>query len=386
MIYIDDLQALTKVILKINEEKIFAFDLEFIPENTFVPHLCLIQLLVDNNIYIIDPLKVQDLSKFWQVFCDNEIIKIVHSGKNDLEIIFGITNQKPENVFDIQVAACFCGYGFQLGLAKLLKDLLAVYISKSQTRSNWASRPLTQEQIIYAVNDVKYLFKLYEILLVKVKELQRLDWVLQESVKYDFYQSKKIPQVRNANGLELAKQYLLEKLAIIRFDYARTFNLPVKTVATDEALIELVSNKIGKLADLKKTHGLSPDFIIESGQPILEIINNSNIDLNMWKNNVKYFNKEKHLFLNELIYFMAKSTALKVNLPVEFLASRSDIEKLVFNFLQEDYNYSDNIIIKNWRKEILGDNIIKVLQGQTVKICLGEAGLNLDLKLFKNDV
>ncbi len=381
---INDSAALVKLILKINEAKIFAFDLEFIPENSFVPYLCLIQVLVEKEIYIIDPFKIENLSEFWRLFHDDQITKIVHAGKNDLEIIYGITNEKAVNIFDTQVAACFCGYGYQIGLAKLLKDLLSVFISKSQTRSNWSIRPLTTEQLIYAKNDVKYLFKAYEFLKDKVTELGRLDWVFQESVKYDFYYQKKIPQVKNLKVFASLKQYQLDKLAIERYEFAKVNNLPVKTIASDDALIEIVESNANNLNHLKKISGLSKDFVNQRNQQIIEIISNRKVDLSPWQENVKYFNKEKHLFLNELIYFIAKSKAIELNLPVEFLASKNDIEKIIFNFLQDKIDSIDCAVLKDWRREVIGSDLMAMLKGHTYTISIDNTRLSLELETNQN--
>ena len=171
-------KELTNNLKLIENEEYIAVDTEFIRDTTYFSKLCLIQVASKNHNFIIDPLSQNiDLSIFWDVLINSSILKIFHSGRQDLEIFHNIFGNLPSPVYDTQIAAMVCGFGDQVSYEHLVLDLLGVKIDKSSRVSNWSFRPLSNKQISYALSDVTHLVNLYEILKKRISGNKREKWI-----------------------------------------------------------------------------------------------------------------------------------------------------------------------------------------------------------------
>lgn len=169
--------------LTLDDAASISLDTEFERRTSYFPKLALIQLHIGDTPYLIDPLKL-DLSllkPLWQ----NSSLKIIHSGKQDLEIIWQLFSCSVTPLFDTQVAAALCSLGDGLGYNTLVHTLLGVHVSKSQQKTNWLKRPLTAKQLTYAEKDVTYLPALFNILSAKLAEMGRTTWL--DEVQNRFY-------------------------------------------------------------------------------------------------------------------------------------------------------------------------------------------------------
>ena len=178
--YIRDAAALKSLCERLRDHDRLAVDTEFIGESTFFPRLEIIQVATGDVTAIIDHQAVPDLSALFDLLRDPHILKIVHAGRQDLEIFSVLSGSVPAPVFDTQVAAAMVGYGPQIGYAQLVQQVLGVTLEKSETFTNWAQRPLTPQQLDYAVEDVHYLLALHDHLHGKLKALGRLEWAEEE--------------------------------------------------------------------------------------------------------------------------------------------------------------------------------------------------------------
>ena len=138
----------------------FAFDTEFVSEDTFEPVLCLIQVATRAETVVIDPLQVHDLSAFWDVVTDPSVQVVMHAAGEDLRICLLRAGKLPLGVFDVQLAAGFIGYSYPLSLVNLVGQVLGISLAGSETRTDWRRRPLSAAQIQYALDDVRHLLDL----------------------------------------------------------------------------------------------------------------------------------------------------------------------------------------------------------------------------------
>ncbi|MBZ0186716.1 MAG: ribonuclease D, partial [Candidatus Obscuribacterales bacterium] len=165
---ITETSELLKLCALIDKHKIVSLDLEFIPERTYYPVLCLVQCCVDKKPYIIDPLALTDLGPLWERIADPEILTILHAASQDLDLAYNFSDLIPKNIFDTQIAAGFAGYGYSAGYRRLLSEVLNVQIPKTESFSDWHARPLTESQMDYAISDVIYLEPLYDSITAKL--------------------------------------------------------------------------------------------------------------------------------------------------------------------------------------------------------------------------
>ena len=177
---IKDSSTLNKFCNKCIKEKVLAIDTEFIRENTYYPVLCLVQIASDSFSAIIDPLSEIDMGPVWELLSNEKILKVFHAGRQDLEIFFYLTGKIPKPIYDTQIAAMFCGLGDQVSYDRLVNKFLGLTISKESQFSNWLQRPLTTNQLQYALSDVKYLIKIFPLIKKIIIESNRVDWVEKE--------------------------------------------------------------------------------------------------------------------------------------------------------------------------------------------------------------
>jgi len=159
--YVDSDSIFEEVLKEISGEKILGVDTEFDWRNTYYPNLCLIQISTKKKIFLIDCLRLDSLFKLNLIFENEDIVKVFHSVRSDVTVLFNSLNTKVSNSFDIQIAEKFLSSGDLKSYAKIVLKYLNLNIDKSETNSNWLKRPITESQINYAANDVRFLIKIY---------------------------------------------------------------------------------------------------------------------------------------------------------------------------------------------------------------------------------
>src|SRR5262249_192484 len=158
----------------------FGFDTEFVGEDTYHPRLCLIQVATAERLILIDPLTVGPLEAFWKLVVDPANLVVVHAGREEVRLCRLWTGQTPGNLFDLQIAAGLIGLAYPLGNAALVSQLLQIQVRKGETLTEWRSRPLTPQQIQYALDDVRYLLQLWRCVSARLAELGRSEWAREE--------------------------------------------------------------------------------------------------------------------------------------------------------------------------------------------------------------
>ena len=155
MLFIEDTSSLKKLCKTLSKEPFLAIDTEFVREKTYYPKLCLIQVGYTSDAAIIDPLaKDIDLKPFLKLLSNKNILKIFHSGRQDIEIFYHLTGKTPKPVFDTQIAASVCGFGYSISYDALVYAVTKIEIDKSSRLTDWSLRPLDQKQLEYALRDV----------------------------------------------------------------------------------------------------------------------------------------------------------------------------------------------------------------------------------------
>lgn len=252
-------------------------DTEFIRETSFFPRVALIQVASEDAVWLLDPtvLSRESLDPFLKILTDSQILKIFHASHADQECLFWSFQVIAQPVLDTSIAAALCGMGESIGLQKLVREMLGIHLSKGRARAKWLSRPLSPELLRYAEQDVIHLVRLARALHVKLTELDRWDWALEESQtdpsRFDI--SPEEVALKLAKGAHLERELgILEELVSWRENRAREANLPRGWVADNDVLISLARSKPQKLEDLKTFRGIHSKEIERSGKAILAAI------------------------------------------------------------------------------------------------------------------
>jgi ribonuclease D len=262
---INTAQELEKLVARARQTDAVGLDTEFVWERTYYPRLGLIQLaLSDEDCHLIDPTAIEDLSPLGALLADKNVIKILHDAPQDLVILSRVAKADPQNIFDTQVAAGFSGLPSTISLGDLIYLLLDISLPKSQTRTNWLSRPLAAKQVDYALDDVRYLRAIRILLLTRIIVPEIKLW-LQEELdglngpngynSVDDYE--RFRKVKGAGTLDKSSLAVLQELAAWREREARKIDRPRGHVITDQALLGIVKQRIHSQAELEQSGLLS---------------------------------------------------------------------------------------------------------------------------------
>ncbi|MBI4617132.1 MAG: ribonuclease D [Planctomycetes bacterium] len=256
----------------------FAFDTEFHRERTFRPHLCLVQVALPDLLALVDPLAGLDLSAFHRVLQDPGVEKVVHAAVQDLEISYRATGRMPRRIFDTQVAAAFAGFSDQTSYEKLVSEISGARLSKGETMSDWARRPLSDEQMDYAYDDVRYLLAIRDELVRRLDSLGRRSWAgeellrLEDPDRFEYDPEKDYREIRGAWNLDPRGLSVLRELARWREDEAIQSDEPRSRIARDEALLALSRRAPRTPRELKGNRSLHPAVVERCSQEILQAV------------------------------------------------------------------------------------------------------------------
>ena len=270
-----ELETLCK---KLELEKTFAFDTEFIGEESYYPHTCLIQIATTKQVSLIDPLKIKQLSPLHAVICNPNITTVVHAGSQDFEPIFRLFGTRPSGIFDTQIAAGLAGLPWPLSLTKTISNILQHDVSGHFTFSQWDARPLTKRQIHYASDDVRYLLAIHDALTKQIEALHRMDWIQEECQKitapelYGFNVRQVIKKICRNKSPKKQDLQRMQALAIIRDTIAQKMNLPPKDVVPNECILFIAKNNIQSSQELAAIKGFPKNIANQYGEEILKVL------------------------------------------------------------------------------------------------------------------
>ncbi|MCH8685294.1 ribonuclease D [Pedomonas mirosovicensis] len=255
----EDLSALCA---RLARQPFVALDTEFMRENSYYPDLCLIQVASTEEAAIIDPKAPRlSLEPLFTLLHNEEVLKVVHAGGQDLEIFHGLTGRVPAPLFDTQIAGMALGYGEQVGYQQLIEQTLGVHLNKGARFTDWSRRPLEQRQLDYAIGDVTYLAQAFPKLLDRLKATGRGEWLDEEmarlldpsSYTIDPEQVWRRMKLPNRNAEVLGR---LKALAAWREREAQTKNLPRNRLVKDETLTDLALHPPRDQGALARVRGL----------------------------------------------------------------------------------------------------------------------------------
>ena len=237
-------------------------DTEFLRDKTYWPQLCLVQVAGPDEAAAIDALAPGlDLKQLLDLLANEKVLKVFHAARQDIEIFVNLTGTVPTPLFDSQVAGMVCGYGDAVSYETLATKLAGAKIDKSSRFTDWAHRPLTERQLVYALADVTYLRTVYEKLKAKIEKSGRMEWLADEmalltdpaTYRVDPVEAWKRLKTRGGNKKFLA---ILKELAAWRELAAQSRDIPRGRILRDESLLEIAAHAPATIDDLARIRGL----------------------------------------------------------------------------------------------------------------------------------
>ena len=259
--YISDFDGLAAFCARAADSRILAVDTEFLRERTYYPQLCLIQAATHDESVAIDPLAIDDLSPLRDLLVDERITKVFHACSQDLEVILYALGVVAAPVFDTQLAAAFVGMRQQVGYGALVERYTGVHLPKADSLTDWSRRPLDDEQLAYAEDDVRYLPGIYDAMMTQLVAKNRLGWVAPEmeqiadSSRFERAPEQAYLHLKRSGSLTRRQLAVAREVCAWRERRAAERNVPRKWVVSDEILLEL-SKRSPKIVDrLRRIRG-----------------------------------------------------------------------------------------------------------------------------------
>jgi ribonuclease D len=366
-LYIDNDQALAQFCARLGESTYCAIDTEFIREKTYYPELALIQIGSGELFGCIDPLVITDFSPLIELLAKPDLLKLFHSCSQDLEILYQKFAAVPTPVFDTQVAAAVLGYNHQISYADLVQQICGVSLDKKHTRANWMRRPLSQDELDYAMDDVRYLLKVYEHLHEQLQASRRSGWVekdmraLADPAKYEVDMSSLWKRLKGVQKLKGEKLQIASDLCAWREQLAQRQNRPRRWIAKDDTLIEIARQKPATIADLSTIPELSEKTVQRHGADLLQIVARAaQTDPAQWPRLEQGDSLDKQQqALGECLMSLCRVIADENNIALATLALRKDIDNLILN-------RKSSRLTQGWRFTMAGEKLLDFIHGESV--------------------
>jgi ribonuclease D len=371
--YVTDQRALESLCLTLRQSPRLALDTEFVGEDTFIPRLELIQVATTDTAAIIDFPAVQasgSLDVFWELLSDAKIEKIVHAGRQDLDLFAIHAGQIPKPFFDTQIAAAMVGYGAQVAYANLVQRLHGTKLAKAHTFTNWSARPLSDDQIAYALEDVEFLLPIHTHLQDRLSALGRSEWVSEEFARLETVVGEKSrePQeryqrIRGWDSLKPKGAAVLRELAAWREAEARRRNVPRGRVMRDEVLLQLARHPPKSVNDLRGLRGVHSSEVDRHGGQLLSVITSAlALPPSTWPEVPSERKPDpESTGIVELLQAVLKARAAEQGIAPTMLATSADLQTLVE--AKQNRIALDIPILRGWRRQLAGDLLLEVLDG-----------------------
>ncbi len=363
-----DNESLNKVCQAARQTPLLALDTEFVRTRTYYPRLGLIQLYDGEQISLIDPLKITEWQPFINLLQDEAVLKFVHAGSEDLEIFLHQFNALPVPVIDTQILAAFTGQAQSIGFAALVEHYTQIVLDKSEARTDWLERPLTEKQCQYAAADVNYLLPVAHQLMKQVEASGWLAAAFDESQALCQRRRKiMVPQdawqdITNASQLRPRQLAALRLLAAWRLEQARAEDLAVNFVIREENLWKVARYLPDSLSELDQLE-IPGREIRCYGVQLLELVFQaraiSSCDLPKPLKNLVDMPGYKLIY--KAIKAQVATTAAGCGLTPELLASRRQIHQLLSWYWQLKSSNSMPELITGWRGDLLKTDLEAIL-------------------------
>ena len=367
---IETQDALQEVIQNARKAECVALDTEFVWEDTYYPRLGLIQLgWSEADCFLIDAVALNDLSPLGDLLADEQTVKILHDAQQDLWILKHATGVASRCVFDTRCAAGFAGMSSTLSLSNLLRMCIDVQLPKTETRTDWLQRPLSDEQLDYALDDVRYLPALRTHLLRAVRHREREAWLQDELSLYDdpvLYDDRdpdvQYQRVKGIGRLSRHELAVVRELAAWREAEAKVRNVPRNRVLGDDAFLEVARRKPHTKEALQRLRRVSGRDAERYGEVLLSAVKRGmGLDERDCPpaSDQSRPNPFDDARLDLAMAFM-RGRSLADGLDIGLVASRADVKDLVSN----GENGKHSRLLSGWRYEFLGADLLALLSGK----------------------
>ena len=357
---------LNKFCQNLEQQDFITVDLEFHREKTYYAQLGLIQVGAKGFEAIIDPLsKELDLTRFYLVLDNPKIVKVFHSCRQDIEILYHMAGFIPHPLFDTQIAAQICGFGTSASYESLVNAILGIELDKSSRLTNWCVRPLSEKQLSYAISDVTHLVHIYEFMRTQIAQTHREHWLDEEMrplLNVETYENDPMKAWQKLRQHSHNRKYLtvLRELAAWRERRAQLKNVPKQNIIKDECLLNVAAEVPHSIEELSQIRNMRSDVAKgKLGAEILDVIQKVE---QMPHSEYAKLPPEKRISCNTNLYELLKlllSLVAQNEKCVPHIIASDDELKLFSIHKDSGLN-----MLKGWRKELFGQKAMTLREGK----------------------
>jgi ribonuclease D len=350
------------------------FDTEFVSEDTYRPDLCLIQVALGQELAVIDPRQVRDVTAFWEALCTGDHVTIVHAGREEFRFCLQAVGQRPRRLFDTQIAAGLVGLEYPSAYGKLIARLLDQVLSKGETRTDWRRRPLSGRQIEYALQDVVYLRGLYDQLQARLEALARTAWMDEEMERWqgdleDFERRENWRRVSGAAGLSEKAMVIVRELWRWREKEAASQNRPPRRILRDDLIVELARRGKSDPAHIKAIRGIERSLAKRHFEDVAACIHRAlELPRSQWPDRPTRQRSTHPSLVGQFIATALSSICRAQHLAPSLVGTVQDVRDLVdYRLLNHNpHNHDGDLpgLARGWRAEVIGHTIDDLLVGK----------------------
>lgn len=358
-------------------------DTEFMRERTYWPQLCLVQLArpIDEDpegiAALIDPLAGLDLEPLFELMRAPGVTKVFHAARQDIEIFVNLMGEVPAPIFDTQIAAMVCGFGDQAGYETLVRGLAGASLDKSSRFTDWARRPLSEKQLVYAAGDVTHLRVIYEKLSAQLDETGRTQWVASEM---ETLRARETYVVEPELAWERIKTRsndarflgVVRALSEWRERQAQERDQPRGRILKDEAILEIAASRPTTREKLLETRALQREGRkTEALDQILEAVAAGlEKPLRLAAQPDRPKQKPGGQALAELLRVLLKAKADDLGVAQRLIASSAELDELAHG------DEPDVKALQGWRRDAFGEDALRLMRGE-IALSAGPRGVKI---------
>lgn len=365
---------LAELVRHVREAGSFAFDTEFIGEETYYPWICLVQIGTADRVALVDPLPgpdrdALDLTPVWELIVDPAVETIVHAGAQDLEPAARLLGRAPANIFDTQIAAGFVGRPYPLGLRRLVQELAGIRLGKALTFTQWDRRPLSDVHLRYATDDVRYLPAAREALRAELEAYGHTAWAaaecatLSELDRYGFDPDSRVAKLVGNRSLKPRTVAALREILILRDEIARCEDTPPRTVLKDDVVLRVAKEHVKSVDRLLAIKGLPRPFAERHGRAVIEATARA-MEGPPPKRAEYQLPEERPIDSVRIdsLWSLASTFALGRGVAPALLGNRRRVAELYF--ARRAGRTPEGPLVEGWRDEIGGSVLCQMMSGE----------------------
>ena len=346
-------------------------DTEFLREKTYRARLCLVQVATRKDIYLFDPFEGTAIDEVAKLVADPDIEILLHAGRQDLEILFERYGAAPSSIFDVQIAAGFAGLGASLPYGRLVESITKTTLTKGESYTDWCKRPLSDSQLRYAADDVRYLHVIADRLKDELTRGNRLEWVraemdhLEDVSLYEIDVEEAWKKVSGRGSLSGKQLAVLKELAAWREEQAMKRDTPRGWVVKDQTLIEIARRGPSSAGALKGLRGMPPKEAERSGDVIISAVRRGHEAAPIeTKGGPSRTAQMRARTMSGLADAIVRSRCDAAGIAAELVSTRSELEALLADVFSGSMDESRHRLLQDWRRELAGDAVVSLARGE----------------------